>query len=165
MMARYAFDQIVRDHDAMIRRIASSYEAQPHLSEDLVQEIYFATWRALPSFRGDSSLRTFVARIATNRALTHVARAMRLPRSLELSDRLPAPGDSPESMAIAVNRQARLMAAVRSLPLAHRQAVTLTLEGLTPKEIADSLGITANAVAIRLSRAKELLRTYLGDKP
>jgi DNA-directed RNA polymerase specialized sigma24 family protein len=41
----------------------------------------------------------------------------------------------------------------------------LTLEGLTPREIADVLGITTNAVAIRMSRAKELLRRLIGDKP
>ena len=48
----------------MIKRIASSYERQAHLVEELVQDVYLAIWRALPSFRGDSSLRTFVARIA-----------------------------------------------------------------------------------------------------
>ncbi|HEX3457642.1 MAG TPA: sigma factor, partial [Candidatus Baltobacteraceae bacterium] len=61
----------------MIKRIALSYERQAHLVEELVQDVYLAIWRALPSFRGDSSLRTFVARIATNRAVTHVARALK----------------------------------------------------------------------------------------
>ena len=73
----------------MITRIASSHEAEPHLAEDLVQDIYFAIWRALPSFRGDASLRTFVARIAANRAVTHVARAVKVPPSLELNERHP----------------------------------------------------------------------------
>src|SRR6266404_365119 len=131
----------------MIKRIAASYEADAHLAEELVQEIYFALWRALPGFRGDSSLRTFVARVATNRAITHVARALKSPPALELSEQIPAPGDNPESQAIAASRQARLMAAVRRLPLATRQSVTLALEGLTPKEIADVLGLTPNAVA------------------
>lgn len=148
----------------MIKRIAASYEAEPHLAEELVQEIHFAVWRALPSFRGDASLRTFVARIATNRAVTHVARALKSAPRLELSEQLEAPGASPETQAIVVDHQTRLIAAVRGLPLAYRQPVMLTLEGLTPKEIADSLGITTNAVAIRMSRAKELLRALLGDK-
>jgi RNA polymerase sigma factor (sigma-70 family) len=162
---RPAFEQFAREHDAMIKRIASSYEAGTHLAEELVQDIYLAIWKALPSFRGDSSLRTFVARIATNRAVTHVARALKSAPSSELSEHIPAPGDSPERQAIAHNQQAKLMSAVRGLPLAYRQAVMLTLEGLTPKEIADSLGITTNAVAIRMSRAKELLRGLMGDKP
>jgi DNA-directed RNA polymerase specialized sigma24 family protein len=56
-------------------------------------------------------------------------------------------------------------AAVRSLPLAYRQTAMLTLEGLTPREISDVSGISANAVAIRLTRAKTLLRGILGDLP
>ena len=148
----------------MIKRIASSYEAETHRVEELVQEIYFAIWRALPSFRGDSSLRTFVARIATNRAVTHVARALKMPPSLELTEDIPAPADNPESHVIRLDHRAKLMSAVRSLPLAYRQTALLTLEGLTPKEIADVLGISTNAVAIRMSRAKELLRELIGDK-
>jgi RNA polymerase sigma factor (sigma-70 family) len=164
MKTQMTFEQVAREHDGMIKRIASSYEAQPQLAEDLVQEIYFAIWRALPSFRGDCSLRTFVARIATNRAVTHVALAVKWPPSLELDDHIPAPGDSPESQAIAHDHQAWLMSAVRRLPLTYRQATTLALEGLTPKEIAEFLGISTNAVAIRLTRAKELLRGLMGDK-
>ena len=164
MIVQQTFEQIAQEHDAMIKRIAASYEAEVHLAEELVQEIYFAIWRALPSFRGDASLRTFVARIATNRSVTHVARALRAAPSLELTEQFEAPGASPESQAITLDGQTRLIAAVRGLPLAYRQTVMLTLEGLTPKEIADSLSITTNAVAIRMSRAKELLRTRLGDK-
>jgi RNA polymerase sigma-70 factor (ECF subfamily) len=162
--AHQIIDQIAQEHDAMIKRIAASYESSPHLAEELVQEIYFAIWRALPSFRGDASLRTFVARIATNRAVTHVARALKSGPSLELDENLEAPGASPETQTIAADRQSKLVSAIRALPLAYRQPVMLTLEGLTPKEIADSLGITTNAVAIRKSRAKELLRSLMGGK-
>ena len=165
MTTQLSVEQIAQEHDAMIKRIASSYEANSHLAEELVQDIYLAIWRALPSFRGTSSMRTFVARIATNRAVTHVARAAKLPRSVELSDHLHAPGDNPESHAIAYDRGARLTAAVRSLPLPYRQTAILTLEGLKPKEISDILGITTNAVAIRLLRAKALLRRLIGDTP
>ena len=165
MTGRQDFDRIVMDHGAMIKRIASSYEADGSLAEELVQEIYFAVWRALPGFRGDSSVRTFVARIATNRAITHVARALKLPPSLELNEKIPSAGDNPEGQTIAADRQAGLMAAVQRLPLSYRQIVTLTLEGLTPKEIADFLGLSINAVGIRLSRARELLRRQMGDMP
>jgi RNA polymerase sigma-70 factor (ECF subfamily) len=163
-MTEPVFERIAREHDAMIKRIAMSYEAKAHVVEDLVQEIYFAIWRALPSFRGDASLRTFVARIATNRCVTHVMRAIKSPVSTELDEQIPAPGEDPESHAIVADRKIKLASAVRSLPLAYRQVATLTLEGLTPREISDVLGVTTNAVAIRLSRAKQLLRGLLGDR-
>jgi RNA polymerase sigma-70 factor (ECF subfamily) len=147
----------------MIARIAASHEARPHLAEELVQEIYFAVWRALPSFRGGSSLRSFVARIATNRAVSHIAKAVRTPGQAELDEGLPDSRADPEAAAVAHDRQARLLAAVRELPLVSRQVATLTLEGFSPGEIAELIGITANAVSIRLSRAKNHLRHHLGD--
>lgn len=164
MTTPQVFEQIVRDHGAMIRRIVASYEARSAVVEELVQDVYLAMWRALPGFRGESSVRTFVARIATNRAITHVARATRLPVAVELSESLPAPGDDPERHAIARDRSARLASAVRALPLAYRQVAMLALEGLTPKEIADVLGVSTNAVAIRMSRARERLREQIGQQ-
>ncbi|HEY7808162.1 MAG TPA: sigma-70 family RNA polymerase sigma factor [Croceibacterium sp.] len=163
MSEEHTFDDVVREHGPMIARIAASHEARPHLAEELVQDIWFAVWRALPAFRGDSSLRSFVARIAGNRAATHVAKAVRAPKSDEVDDALPAPGDDPETVAVAQDGHERLLAAVRALPLVSRQVVTLTLEGFGPGEIASALGITANAVSIRLSRAKDHLRNTMGD--
>jgi RNA polymerase sigma factor (sigma-70 family) len=163
MTAPEAFEQIVREHGAMIRRIASSYEARAPLAQELVQDIYFAIWRALPTYRGDAALRTFVARIATNRAVTHVARALKTPQSGEIDESIPASGADPEDYAIAVDRRAKLLVAARTLPLVYRQAALLTLEGLTPGEIAGVLGISTNAVAIRMARARVLLRELLGD--
>jgi RNA polymerase sigma factor (sigma-70 family) len=163
MTAPETFEQIFREHDSMIRRIASSYEVKMHLAQELVQDIYFAIWRALPLYRGDAALRTFVARIATNRAITHVARSLNVPPSAELDENIPAPGAGPEGHAIALEGRERLQAAVRSLPIAYRQTALLTLEGLTPTEIAEVLGISANAVSIRMSRAKDLLRKLIGE--
>src|SRR5262249_52336928 len=80
-----SFDEIVSQYGPMIGRIASGYETDVHLAEDLVQDILIALWRALPSFRGDASLKTFVARLATNRAVSHVRGRLRL-RTAELSE-------------------------------------------------------------------------------
>ena len=96
MTTKQVFEQVVHDHHAMIHRIAASYEATSTTVEDLVQDIYIAIWQSLPAFRGESSIRTFVARIATNRAITHVARASRRPLTVELNEHLPASGADPE---------------------------------------------------------------------
>ena len=157
------FEELEREFGPMIRRIAASHEANPNLAEELVQDIWLALWRALPSFREQSSLRTFVARIATFRAISHARRDARLPRQAALSEELAATEPGPEQQVIARDRQARLVGAVRTLPLPLRQVAVLTLEGLAPQEIAAVLGITANAVAIRLSRAREALRSQLGE--
>jgi DNA-directed RNA polymerase specialized sigma24 family protein len=66
------FERVLREHGAALTRLASGYEANAGMREELVQEIALAIWQALPNFRGESSERTFVFRIAHNRALTHV---------------------------------------------------------------------------------------------
>ncbi len=145
----------------MIKRIAASHEANTHLAEELVQEVLFALWKALPSFRGEGSMRACVARIATNRAVSHVKQALRLNEDGEITEHLPAPAETPESRVVALHQNARLLAAVRTLPLGYRQVVMLRLERLSGEESASALGISPNAVAIRMSRAKDLLRTRL----
>ncbi|HEU4669790.1 MAG TPA: sigma-70 family RNA polymerase sigma factor [Dyella sp.] len=164
MGARDRFAEVLQAHAGLISRIAASYEADPALRDDLLQEIALALWRALPGWRGEAGLRTFVARIAHNRGASHVLGERRRPRLGALTPELADPGIAPEQRAHALQQGARLQAAVRALPLALRQAVTLALEGFSHAEIADALGIRVNAVDVRLSRARQALREQLGGK-
>jgi RNA polymerase sigma-70 factor (ECF subfamily) len=157
-----SFDQAIADHLPMIRRIAAAHESNASAREDVVQDILFAIWRALPNFRGEGSLRAFIARIAANRAVTHVQRVLKLPASAELTGDHLASGPGPEAYAIAVDEKERLMSALRALPIGLREPALLALEGLIQEEIASVLGITPNAVAIRMTRAKSRLRKLIG---
>ena len=58
----------------------------------------------------------------------------------------------------------RLMTAIRELPVGFRQVLTLALEDLSQREIAEALGITENAVAIRIHRARRLLKSRLEER-
>ena len=157
------FDAIVTEHGRMIARIVASYEADPRLAADLVQEVLIAVWKALPRFRGQASLRTFVARIAHNRSVSHVARESQAAKVTGLPGELPEPSSGPETLAIEEDQRRRLVNAVRRLPLAFRAPVTLALEGLSVSEISEMLGISVNAVGIRMTRAKALLTNKLKD--
>src|SRR4051812_34840763 len=75
------FDEVIERHTGLISRIALAHELDAALRRDLVQDIMLAIWGSLPSFRGDSSLKTFVAGIAYKRCFTHLARATRQRRS------------------------------------------------------------------------------------
>lgn len=156
------FDALVREHQPMIGRICASYESDRELARELMQEVLFAIWRALPARRGESSLKTFVARIAQFRAISHVAKHSRLPSEEALDESLLDGRVSPDSAAIAADERNRLLAAVRRLPLTYREPAVLLLEDLSPGEIAGVLGITPELVAVRLSRARALLRDLLG---
>jgi RNA polymerase sigma-70 factor (ECF subfamily) len=158
------FDAILRREGAALRRVAAAYEADPARREDLFQDICLAIWQALPRFRGESSERTFVFRIAHNRGLTH--RGRRKPplastAELEEAEIVADPRPGPEAAMWEGQRRERLRAAVLALPLDPRQVISLRLEGLSTKEIADVLGITENNAAVRLTRARRALRQVL----
>jgi RNA polymerase sigma-70 factor (ECF subfamily) len=158
------YASIWNQYGSSLVRLASSYEDVAHAREDLVQEIQLALWKALPTFRGDCSMRTFVYRIAHNRALTHVWQSRTQAQSsdelIEVGD--PRPG--PESSAIKNADYSALLNAVLKLPIPYRQVITMALEELPQGEIATVLGITENNVAVRLNRARKLLREELGEK-
>jgi RNA polymerase sigma factor (sigma-70 family) len=71
---------------------------------------------------------------------------------------------NPESSAIQKSMQARLAQAIRSLPVAYRQVITMALEELPHADIALVLGISDSNVAVRLSRARAMLREKLGEQ-
>jgi len=148
------FEEVVRSHSGLISRIALSHEANSAHREDLTQEILLAIWRALPSFRGQSSLKTYIASIAQKRAISHVARHSRMPRTQEVSEHWVAVGTLPDEAAIAVDLRQKVLAALRLLSIAQRETALLMLEGFSFVEIGETLGISANAAMLRCQRAK-----------
>jgi len=159
--AALPFERIVADYGPLITRIAASYEADPGLREDLTQQILLAVWQALPSYRADASLKTFIARVAQNRSISFVTKQVRLPPVAELPEKLEADTLNPEESAIEVNEREILLEATRRLPLPQRQVIILVLEGFSYPEISEMLDIAPNALALRLSRAKTALKSML----
>ena len=142
-----------------------SYEADPTLREDLVQQIFLAVWQALPSYRADASLKTFIARIAQNRAISFVTRQIRQPPLAEMPELLEAAEPDPEQSAMHASERRMLIEATRRLPVPQRQVIVLILEGFTYGEIAEMLNIAPNALALRLTRAKAALKKMLERTP
>lgn len=155
--------RLLQEHDRALRRLVISYERDPARRQDLVQDIWLAVWQALPRFRSDCSERTFVFRIAHNRAVSHIEHWQRR-RTDPLDDDAPVAAASldPEHGLSQQRRRERLQAAVQELPLGLRQVVVLTLEGLTNAEVAEIVGISENNVAVRMTRARAELSRLLG---
>lgn len=158
-----AFACVLREYGGLISRVAASYEADPALREDLLQDIALALWRALPAWQGNASIKTFVARIAHNRGASHVADQTRRKPPIDLSEDLPDPARRPDAHAELQQDLARLQRAVRSLPLNLRQTMTLAFEGFSHQEIGETLGINTNNVDVRLHRARKALTRLLGE--
>lgn len=153
------FDRLLAENGAALTRLAASYTNSAADRDDLVQEIALAIWRALPHFRGECSERTFLFRIAYNRAITHLTG--RRPQTTAEDIEVPDSAPDPEAGLVRDQQRSRLRRAVHSLPLGYRQAVTLMLEGMDYGEIAQVLGISESNVGARLSRARQVLRELM----
>jgi RNA polymerase sigma factor (sigma-70 family) len=155
------FDSLLSLHGPALGRLAASYTRGTAEREDLLQEIVFAIWRALPRFRGECSERTFLFRIAHNRAISYLGRR-RLPLA-DADEQFEVTAEAPDpERALSIEQDGqRLLDAIRRLPLPYAQVVTLTLEEMTYAEIGEVLGISETNVGARLTRAREMLRTLL----
>src|SRR3984885_5363144 len=162
------FDRILSEHGAAISRLAFGYEKVARARGEVVQDIALAIWQALALFRGECSERTFVYRIAHNRGLSHVWKR-RPPHQplddIEESDQPIDPRLHPEEQVAQADRRTRLTSAIQSLPVTHRQMIVLILEGLSHAQMAEVPGITENNVAVRLNRARNMLKGALGERP
>jgi RNA polymerase sigma-70 factor (ECF subfamily) len=162
------FERILAANGPALSRLAASYTNTLSDRDDLLQEIAVAIWQALPRFRGECSERTFAFRIAHNRGITYLTRARTQMsgavtgslEEIEVHD--PAPG--PESNLARRQSAERLREAVHRLPVAYRQVIVLTLEGLGYKEISEVLGISESNVGVRLNRARQLLQDLLENR-
>lgn len=134
--------------------------------EDLVQSVFLELCRALPSFRGDSLLSTFIGGITVRvarRALRPSAfRRWRAPMPLEVEG---SPALDPERETIAQARMRHLHRALEGMKPKKRIAFTLyALEGLSPKEIAELTGSKEHTVRSRIFHARrELLAAARRD--
>jgi RNA polymerase sigma-70 factor (ECF subfamily) len=145
----------------LINRIALSYEADPALRRELIQDILLAIWVALPSFRGDSSIKTFAASIAQKRCISHVSKRAREPRQVELPPDLVSAALAPDEAALRSDERRVLVESIQLLPIPQREAIVLCFEGFTYGEMATILGISSNAAMLRCQRAKATLKTIV----
>lgn len=161
------FTQWMTEHEKLLRHIITGFEAKPAIQDELFQEIALNIWRALPKFRQDSAVKTFVARIAHNVLATHVAKAVKtIKADQDLTDiSVEAEKDqyqpTPYQSLNQSQRQQKLASAIRQLTLEQQQVITLALEGMSYLEIAEVLAITTNLVGVRLQRAKSALAQLL----
>src|SRR5215470_11182506 len=152
------FEECLRAHGPAIWRVVASYAPAGHERDDLAQEVLLAVWKALPRFRGASSARTFLLRVAHNRCLSHAwQRARRPPGSDSGLVHLADPRPALDEQLAARERAERFLEHLRTLPLGQRQVLTLA-------EIAEVVGITPENVAVRLGRAREVLRRSMGQE-
>ena len=168
---RDAFATLVERHHRRLLRVCERLLGNPEDARDAVQEVFLKVLRKAGGFRPNALVSTWLYRIAVNHCLNQLRRR-RLVRMLSLS---PAAGDEDAMAEPAEERpgaERELAArerwqvtrrAIAGLPPSQRAVLVLArFEGLSYREIADTLGITLGAVESRLVRAMRTLSRAAG---
>ncbi len=170
-----AFRTIMTTHNQRLYRLARGVVRNNSEAEDIVQESYVSAFAHLASFRGDSSLSTWLSRIVLNEALGRLRKKRRAPDLAQSGDvsaeaqiiqfpRNTATSDPERTMA---QRQILQLVeqATDNLPDVFRTVfVARVIEGLSIDETAQLLGIRPETVKTRLHRARALLRKQLDEQ-
>ena len=147
-----------------LHRLARRYAACEADAEDLTQEIFVALYQSIGNYRGESSLATWVYRVALNHCLKHAAKARPATVPYDHARNQPAPDVfSPAHQTARRELSGQIETALENLSLVHRDAVILhELHEMTYAECAAVLGVPVGTVKSRLSTAFRRLRESLG---
>jgi RNA polymerase sigma-70 factor (ECF subfamily) len=166
-----AFERLVERYYQRIDRLAQQVVRHPMAAEDITQECFLRAYRALPRFRGDASLYSWLYRITINLCLNYLRwHALQVSTAQDCdASALPAAAD-PAVVLEAQERERLIRSAIDTLPAHYRVAIILRdLEGLSYQEIADILSIPLGTVKSRINFGKRLLgktlRAFLDDGP
>ena len=157
----------------MVLQLAMNLLGDRDEALDLSQEVFLRVFRTIYRFRGQSSLRTWIYRIAVNQARNrhrfwrrrHRADQVSLDQHIATHGELLSSGESkPDRMFAKKELAERLQRALDHLPFDQRTAIVLReIDGLSYEEIAFSLGVAVGTVKSRLTRARQALRLELRE--
>ena len=159
------FKEILEENGGRINRICQFYCRNVGDKKDMYQEVLVNIWKSLDTFRGDSTISTWIYRIAVNTSISFSGMASRdkklyidkVPQSLnflldenELDKKFQLE-EQLEQLEICVNQ----------LSVIEKILISLVLEGLSMREIADVVGLTEPNVKVKIHRIKEQLKQKL----
>jgi RNA polymerase sigma-70 factor, ECF subfamily len=170
-----AIRTIMQTNNRRLYRIARGILRNDGEAEDVVQETYVRAFTHLDSFRGDSSLATWLSRIAMNEALGRLRRQRPSvdwttlePGTLNaqiIQFPVSATSDDPEKSMAQREIQHVVEQAIDELPEAFRIVfITRVIEGMNVEETAEILDLKPETVKTRLHRARTMLRTSVEKK-
>ena len=163
--SREAFDELVRRHQAAMITLVRVLTGGRGDADDLAQEAFVRAWRSLSGFRGESTFRTWLHRVAINVVRSSQAKDGRLRRLFAHGSDDDRPFDPPapdESIESTVARRQAVERALATLPDELRVPVMLRdVQGLDYKEIAALLDLPMGTVESRIFRARQRLKPLL----
>jgi RNA polymerase sigma-70 factor (ECF subfamily) len=167
-----AFRVIIQRHNRRLYRIARGVLRDSTDAEDVVQDAYVSAFTHLSSYRGESTLATWLSRIVINEALGRLRQKRSTVRLADLQPTrhkaeiiqfpLSTPNDDPERSMAQRQILQLVEQATDNLPQVYRLVLVMrVIEGMSVEETSDLLGIKPETVKTRLHRARQLLREQL----
>ncbi len=170
------FDELYEQYGSMVFRLVFHILGNREEALDVSQEVFLTIYRKLHTFRGDSSIKTWIYRIAANRASNrfrwwnrlrrrgtisleeHLSKIPDCDHSLDLKSNI----QSPEEALLMKEEREEIERMLLQLPLQHRIGVILRdIDGLSYEEIAASMQVSVGTVKSRIARGREMLKHRL----
>jgi RNA polymerase sigma-70 factor (ECF subfamily) len=160
-----AMAEFYREHGRVVLSHVLLVVGERVLAEEIVQDTMLAVWRGAGSFRGESSVRSWVIAIARRQTRDRLrGRRLRVVDDTFLAEQ-PGPGPGPEATALDRAELAEVRAAIRDLAAPHRELLGLVFgAGLSLPEVAGVLEIPVGTVKSRLTAARTALSRILDEK-
>ncbi|MCC6865250.1 MAG: RNA polymerase sigma factor [Ignavibacteria bacterium] len=163
------FKQVLEENKDRIYRICCAYERNPIDRDDLYQEILINIWKNLDKFEGRSAISTWIYRIAVNTSLMHVKKELRRSNfnnelnlnSIDITETLPEEREEKINTGIKIEK---LYENINKLPSLDKLIISMLLDDLSYKEIADVTGLTVNNTGVKINRIKKELFRLMGDE-
>jgi RNA polymerase sigma-70 factor, ECF subfamily len=169
------FEELFERYSSMVFNLAYQILGDREEALDVAQEVFLAIYQRMDSFRGESSLKTWIYRIAVRRAANRFRWWNRLRRrgtvsleehlskspESELSWNLTSRAKSPEEALLLQEEREKVKQMLLELPLHQRIAVIMRdIEGLSYEEIAESLNVSLGTIKSRIARGREILKQH-----
>ncbi|MEB2779704.1 sigma-70 family RNA polymerase sigma factor [Algoriphagus sp. C2-6-M1] len=158
------FEQIIEENKGKIYRICKIYSVSPLEPQDLFQEVLYAIWKSILTFKGNSNINTWIYRITLNVCLRS---KQKLEEKNFKTVRLESIQFVPVEIPLDTTQQEKhnaLTSCISSLNENDKSIIILYLEELKYKEIAEITGMTENHIAVKMKRIKKTLLNCITNK-
>lgn len=153
------FAQLIKDNQGLIIKVSRLYTNTLEDEQDLFQEIVLQLWRSYGSYKGEAKISTWMYRVALNTAITLFRKKTKSPATDELADlhyKNFVENDDEKEQQVSL-----LYKVIKMLPNIERAIVTMYLDDLPYKEIAENLGITEVNARVKMNRLKKTLKELM----
>ena len=159
------FNQILSENSDRIQRICRYYNSNTEDQKDMYQEVLVNIWKSLDNFRGDSAISTWVYRVAVNTSLSFTGKSYKQMKLIVSTDTQNLSSilddEGLEDKRKEESQFNMLQNELNVLSVIDKTLISLMLEGLSMKEIADVIGINEPNVKVKIHRIKAQLKTKL----